>query len=802
MPWAVLATGLAAVALILRRRGWAGNGLILVALMALGASWHHDRWSVLDDDDLARGATEIPAPVWVRGMITDVLGFRPGENLDDDGYTRASLEIHSVYDEGSGGWRPVSGKVSMGIVGDRSDLRAGDCVEAAGNLALVAGPLNPGEFDHRAYLRAQGIWLKLVVDTPQGVWSHESSSENSLPFSSFIPRIVGKIRAWSQEKLTEGLDPRTAPLAAALLLGRREGVDPDVNDAFARTGTTHLLAISGLHMQVLALALGGFLRLLGVPRRAAFASVGVATVAYSLLVGLMPSVVRSAAMTVTYCVAGFFDRPSRAANTLAFAALLTVGLNPAHLFDVGCQLSFLAVAAIVWGSGPLWIRLKALRKLGPLDVLERKLAPPWKSALRRRMEVLLQGLMISVLVWLVALPLTALRFHLVSPISILLNVPLIPITSLALLASGISLGLAAIWGPLGRPAAWVNAVLFGWTERIVLWGASQRWGHWFVAEPSWAWVLSYYLMLGLVTVALLGPWPGRKVFTGAFVGVVGVGLMLAWFPGLSSRSRNGPPEALVLAVGHGQAVVVDTGGGHAVLYDCGKLRNPSVGRRIIAPALWSRGIRKIDAVILSHADADHYNGLPDLLDRIPIAEVLVPEGFAAGVENPGTAELLDLARSQGARVRSVVAGESWSAGTTRFTVRHPATGWNPTASDNARSVVLEVAHGGRQLLLTGDLDGQGLVAFTESPHNETVDVMLSPHHGGKSANPGWLYSRMAPKQVVVSQRPPPAGTRDALAVVEGMNIPVLRTWKRGALRFSWTATGIVTSGFLDGDENR
>ncbi len=150
------------------------------------------------------------------------------------------------------------------------------------------------------------------------------------------------MRRWSRDRLVGGLDPKVAPLAAALLLGRREGVDPDVNDAFARTGTTHLLAISGLHLQVLAGVFWLAFRLLGLGRRGTFAAVGAATVAYALLVGLMPSVVRSAAMTVAVCVAGLLDRSSRPANMLALAALATLALNPADLFDVGCQLSFLA----------------------------------------------------------------------------------------------------------------------------------------------------------------------------------------------------------------------------------------------------------------------------------------------------------------------------------------------------------------------------------------------------------------------------------------------------------------------------
>ena len=188
--WLTIAVGFAAAELATRGRGRLGIGAILVAYMALGGGWHHTCWSVLKEDDLTRGASETPAPAWVRGVIADVLGFRAGEHPEDRGYTRAFVEIESVYDSTTGDWRPVSGRAALGIVGDRSDLRAGDSVETAGNLSLVAGPLNAGEFDYRAYLRAQGCRLKLAVDDPKGVSRSEGSTASSQAFTRFIPRLI------------------------------------------------------------------------------------------------------------------------------------------------------------------------------------------------------------------------------------------------------------------------------------------------------------------------------------------------------------------------------------------------------------------------------------------------------------------------------------------------------------------------------------------------------------------------------------------------------------------------------------
>lgn len=784
VAWISMAFGFGLPSAFLVRRRSFGAVTILATYGALAGAWHHHRWSDTARDDLSLVADEDPQPALLRGVLSDVLGFRPGVDSDDPGITRAVLVIAAV--RGVEGWKPTSGKVAVSVRGDRSDLRAGTAVLAAGRLSLVARPMNPGEFDYRAYLRSQGTRLRLMVDEPSGVWADESKRAG---WSWSWMSLLGGMRAWSQEHLARGLDPRSAPLATALLLGRREGVDPAVNDAFARTGTTHLLAISGLHLQVLAVALGGSLRWLGLGRRPAFALVAAATVAYAVLVGMMPSVVRSATMTVTVCLAALLDRMSRPANTLSLAAIATLAHNPSDLFDVGCQLSFVAVASILWGV-TLVVDVIAPSP-DPLTELEHRFAPKWKSRLRLVWLWMVQGLVVSTVVWLAALPLTALRFHIVSPIGILLNVPLIPMTSLALLASGVSLGLAAVWEPLGHPAARLASLLLDGTEQVVRWGVAQPWGHGFVPEPSLLWVLGFYLFLGFAAAALVGRWPRRTLIVTVAAGWAFVGLALALLP---HPSR--PLSAEILSVGHGLAVVIETGNRGAVLYDCGRMRDPSVGRRVIASAIWARGIHKLDHVILSHADADHYNGLLDLLERVRVGTVIVSEGFASAT-NPGAVELLERVRARGVAVRSVVAGESWSSGPARFAILHPPHGWNPSAPDNARSLVLDVSSLGHHALLTGDLEGEGLTEFAASRLLEPIDAFLAPHHGGRAANPAWLYERISPAVVVVSQRPPQPGFKDSLDFLDDRGIPVMRTWRRGAVRMTWKESGIVARGFLD-----
>jgi competence protein ComEC len=779
--WGSLALVGALAALVVWRRRALAAAVLLFAFTGLGGGWHHLRWSDLRSDDLARVVSETPQPAWLRGVLVELPEFRPGERPGDTGRTRGVLEVASQNDGRA--WHQASGRVLLSIAGDRSDLAAGAPVFAAGSLAQVGGPLNPGEFDRREYLRSQGIRLQLATGDPDGVWPDPDGTP--WPFA----QRLGTVRAWCHERLVRGLDPAMAPLAAALLLGRREAVDADVNDAFLRTGTTHLLAFSGLQLQVLAATLLIAARVAGMNRWWAFALAGAAMVAYAALVGPMPSVVRSAAMTVAACLATMRHRYGRPANVFALAAIFTLAANPTHLFDIGCQLSFLAVAALFWGV-PL-AQEACVRPLDPLDALERRLAPRWKKVLRQGCTVVGDGLVLSTVVWLVTLPLVALRFHMLSPVGIILNVPLVPLSSAALMFAGLTLVLSAIWAPLGWPAAWICRWLLGATELIVRWGASWPWGHAFTPGPSVGWVWAVYAALAVVTLAWWARWRVRRWSLAALGGLLGIGLAGALRP-----EPGRPLEADVLAVGHGLAVVVQAEPGRAVVYDCGRMGDPHVGRRVIAPALWARGVGRLDAVVLSHADADHYNGLPDLLERFRIGRVYVPPGFG-GPANPGAQRLLSEVRARGITLRTLTAGDrmSLSSGASAL-VRHPAADWMPDAADNDRSLVLDVSSEGRHLLLTGDLEAAGqteLVSHKPTP----IDAMIAPHHGGRTANGPRLYHWAQPASVLVSQRAPAAGTRDALAPLEAGGIAVLRTWERGAIRVRWLPSRLDVSGFLD-----
>jgi alpha-beta hydrolase superfamily lysophospholipase len=177
--------------------------------------------------------------------------------------------------------------------------------------------------------------------------------------------------------------------------------------------------------------------------------------------------------------------------------------------------------------------------------------------------------------------------------------------------------------------------------------------------------------------------------------------------------------------------------------------------------------------------------------------VRLPPDFA-GADNPMATRLVEQLRASAIPVHPITAPRSWDKAGVQFTLSHPPAGWHPETSDNARSLVLDVAFRGRHLLLTGDLEQLGLDEMVERPAPEPPpDVFLAPHHGGKTANPEWLYRWANPRLVVVSQRTVAAKAGDALAHLERLGIPLLRTWRQGSIHLRWTDDGIITRSFLD-----
>jgi competence protein ComEC len=274
----------------------------------------------------------------------------------------------------------------------------------------------------------------------------------------------------------------------------------------------------------------------------------------------------------------------------------------------------------------------------------------------------------------------------------------------------------------------------------------------------------------------------------------GLGWLCVGLVGGAVRLPTGELRCTFLAVGHGGCTVIETPDGRTLLYDAGAIGGPDVTRRQIAPFLWSRGIRRVDEVFLSHADLDHFNGLPALLDRFAVGQVTCTPTFA-DKDTPAVRHTLDVLRRRGVPVRIVKAGDRLTAGGVQLDVLHPPAE-GPEGNENARSLVLEVRHAGHVILLTGDLEGPGQAQVLRLPKRR-VDVFMAPHHGSPRASSPALAAWAQPRVVVSCQGPPRAAGRLEDAY-KGINVQVLGTWPHGAVTVRSHATGMVVETFATG----
>ena len=304
------------------------------------------------------------------------------------------------------------------------------------------------------------------------------------------------------------------------------------------------------------------------------------------------------------------------------------------------------------------------------------------------------------------MPLVAGRFHMVSPISVLINVAIGPLSTVVLWLGYVhaAAGFAVPWisGIVGVPFDWsLNAFLW-----LVEWASRFKLSHVYVPGPPDWWLAGYYA--ALLALAFL---PSIRRLRGwgwcALTGWTIAGLLLGF--------RSSAPADLrctFLSVGHGGAILIETPSGGTLLYDAGAIQDGRVAQRAVQAALWERRQTRLDAIVISHADVDHFNGVAGLMATLPVGQVFVSQQFLDFAQ-AAVASVCEASAECGVPIRLIRDGDRILLDDrVRFTVLHPPFG-TPQADDNANSVVLSIETAGRRILLTGDLEGFWSGSFAE-----------------------------------------------------------------------------------------
>ncbi|MCR4412426.1 MAG: ComEC family competence protein, partial [Thermoguttaceae bacterium] len=406
--WAATFVSCGAWCLFWRRGGQRVSGVAaLLAAAACGAAWHHCRWHLFPEGDLGFCARADDQPVCVEALV--LVGSRrqlapepsPFRPFRRDEYVRLEVEVLRVRDGAT--WRAATGRARVIVEQPGEPLRAGDRVRIFAQLVAPRHPMNPGEFDYAAHARADRRRAVLRAQFASCVTVIRPGSRAS------PARLLESLRRGGERLLWRYLGGRRTGLASAVLLGAREEVTAEQTGAFMQTGTIHILSISGLHVGILAGTLLAIIRALGMPRAVGAPLVAAVTVLYTLLTDAQPPAVRAMILALVFCAAYWLGRRALALNSLAAAAIGVLVLNPADLFRVGVQLSFLCVIGLSWfASHPL----VQGRRGDPLDRLVEE-GRAWPARAARAIGLWLwQITALGAAVWLLTLPLVMARFHL------------------------------------------------------------------------------------------------------------------------------------------------------------------------------------------------------------------------------------------------------------------------------------------------------------------------------------------------------------------------------------------------------
>ena len=555
----------------------------------------------------------------------------------------------------------------------------------------------------------------------------------------------GELRQRASAGLGQGMPSREAALARGFVLGEDEEIDARTEEDFRRSGLSHLLAVSGENVTLLALLAMPVLGMLGVSLGERLLWVLALIAVYVPVAGAGPSIQRAAVMGALGLLATLGGRRASRLYALVLAAGVTLAIDPAVAADVGWQLSFAAVLGILLLAPPLRGRLLGL--LGP---------GRWRRALA-------EGVAVTVAATLATAPLIAFHFETVSTTTLIANVLALPAVAPAMWLGMCSGALAQLPGVPLAPLNGFDALLLAYVAQVASWCAAPSWAELKVHLDGTG-LLVAYLVLGFALLACWR-WPRAMIAVAAAV-------LVCWLPlPLPGAARAEPPAGLhveVLDVGQGDAILLRPADAPAVLVDGGP---PGDG---LDRKLSEIGVDRLGAAIVTHDQADHAGGIEELLGSLAV------ERFLFARVHRG---LLARAVAAGAEPQRIAAGSELRSGSLRLRVL-----WPPPAllasplSDqdpNQQALVIEARWHDFSMLLTADAEAES-VPIEPGP----IDVLKVAHHGSDDAGLASLLERTRPRLAVISVgqgNPYGHPTPQTLQTLQKHGVPTLRTDRDGVV---------------------
>lgn len=758
---------------------WQERILAAIALMAVllvGAMRMHVERNRIQSDRLSALAGEFLSPIVLEGTVVSIPRWKPDtlrqRAAPDDTKLLSDDLWQTVFDVRVSGIRDGEtwkndrfGLIRITAQGRNRSLLPGDHVRCFVEWQRIMPPTNPGQSDYSQRAAAEGVFVRGRTDVPSQI--QILPAKNGYLLNQLrLDRFIGRIVTTADQAFHCYVPFGQARMASALVLGQREQAEWELQESMLATGTIHMLAISGMHIELVAISILTLGALMLWKRKTNLAvTIGVVLV-YSLVAGANPPVMRAAIFVVILCLARWIGRPTESMNVLAFAAVVLLVYNTNNLLDIGTQLSFLAVTVLIFlGSN----RAAMLADQDSLNDLLLATSHPFIRWFWYLVDLAWNMLKVSAWVWLLTAPLTMFYFNIVSPIACFLNVLLwIPIF-ISLLAGILLLMTSSIVSLLPLVGPWIGAMVgyplgaicaFGLVivDRVVKVSEKIPLSHfWIPSPPLWMVIAFYGFLLVMIVVFGFGKISRRWIASLTCLWLVVAGMPLLDRLGIPPNQSNSsqvkqPMLATFIDVGHGTCVMIEFPNGQVWLYDAGRMGDASKSHLQISDVLWERRRTRIDKIFLSHADSDHFSAIARLAKRFQVGEFCTTSQ-ALQSDSTGMQELLASLRRQSIPITAL----DDQSNLDRFKnendsiaveILHPDSQGVP-GSDNANSMCLLFTYYGKKLLLPGDLEGAGTKRLLERKRT-AIDVLMAPHHGSLSTDPAMLLAWCKPSVVAIS----------------------------------------------------
>jgi len=727
----------------------------------------------------------------LQGTLRETPSQRVYESGEEESWrTMAVIEVSSLRKD-QAAWQPVAGCVAVSTPGVLPrQFFGGGKVEIVGIISPPKGLVAEGLFDYGSYLRRHGIYYHVRV----------ASTNDWRPLSpTSSPPLTDRFNAWAKATLARGLPVEDEPLRLlwAMTLGWKTALSGEVSEPFMRSGTMHIFAISGLHIALIAGILVSLLRVCKVPRAACGLLVIPLLWSYTAVTGWQASAVRSTVMMSVVIAGWSLKRPSDLLNSLAAAAFIILLWDPQQLFQASFQLSFFVVLSLALFVpvmealySPLTSprpglpapaiprivrRITVLNFLFPDPLLPLELRPRWQRWLRIPCLYIISSFATSLAAWLGSILLVAYYFHLFTPVSLLANLIVVPLSSLAL-ASNLASLITGSWFPvcaeLFNHSAWFWMFLM---MRISQWCAGLPGGYWHVSSPTLVLFIFYYAAL----LAVMSGWLRRPELR---LRVIAALIVIALIWAFQWQTRESATRLTVLPLQGGDAIYLDAPGRKGDwLIDCG---NESGVEFTVKPFLRAQGVDQLPHLLLTHGDLRHIGGAELIHHNFGAKRIYFSE---VRFRSAAYRRLQTQFEQKPGLVTTIGRGDRIGP----WTVLHPkSTDHFPQADDNA--VVLLGNFEGTRVLLLSDLGKPGQNILMERNPDLRADVVVAglPYQSEPLADA--FIEAIQPRVIIITDAEFPATERASKKLQErlaGHEIPVLYTRETRALTLTFKRRG-------------